>query len=64
MKIYYLSATGNSLVTARRLARELDEDVTLESSCLRLRPAIRRLALYFRFILQMFPGNFSHASRE
>ena len=41
MKIYYLSATGNSLVTARRLARELDEDVTLESfRSIRLLPEI------------------------
>ena len=31
MKIYYLSATGNSLTAARSLARELDEDVTLVS---------------------------------
>ena len=41
MKIYYLSATGNSLAAARSLARELDEDVTLVSfRSIRLLPEI------------------------
>ena len=62
MKIYYLSATGNSLVTARRLARELDEDVTLESfRSIRLLPEIETGDTAVGFV---FPVYFADVPRE
>ena len=62
MKIYYLSATGNSLVTARRLARELDEDVTLESfRSIRLLPEIETEDTAVGFI---FPVYFADVPQE
>ena len=57
MKIYYLSATGNSLTAARSLARELDEDVTLVSfRSIRLLPEIETEDTAVGFI---FPAYFA-----
>ena len=62
MTIYYLSATGNSLATARRLARELDEEVTLESfRSIRLLPEIETGDTAVGFV---FPVYFADVPRE
>ena len=62
MKIYYLSATGNSLAAARSLARELDEDVTLVSfRSIRLLPEIETEDTAVGFI---FPVYFADVPRE
>lgn len=62
MKIYYLSATGNSLTAARSLARELDEDVTLVSfRSIRLLPEIETEDTAVGFI---FPVYFADVPQE
>ena len=62
MKIYYLSATGNSLAAARSLARELDENITLVSfRSIRLLPEIETSDTAVGFV---FPVYFADVPRE